>query len=108
MGLHTVIIFRPVCWLPIDESSCESFLFAMNTSNSEHDVVFRALDYISFRWFWIFVNANLIHKFPITDEEYNHVEGGALNVKQRVANDSAHCAPVESLFLSQRCSARSL
>ena len=82
MGLHTVIIFRPVCWLPIDESSCESFLFAMNTSNSEHDVVFRALDYISFRWFWIFVNANLVHKFPITDEGYNHVEEGALNVKQ--------------------------
>ena len=42
----------------------------MNTSNSEHDVVFRALDYISFRWFWIFVNANLVHKFPITDEEF--------------------------------------
>ena len=88
MGLHTVIVFRPVCWLPIDESSCESFLFTMNTSNSEHNVVFRALDYISFRWFWIFVNANLIHKFPITDEEYNHVEGGVLNVKQKVANES--------------------
>ena len=60
----------------------------MNASNSEHNVVFRALDYISFRWFWIFVNANLVHKFPITDEEYNHVEGGALNVKQRVPYDS--------------------
>jgi len=58
----------------------------MNTSNSEHDVVFRALDYISFRWFWIFVNANLVHKFPITDEEYNPVEEGVLNVKQRVGN----------------------
>ena len=56
----------------------------MNASNSEHNVVFRALDYISFRWFWIFVNANLIHKFPITDEEYNHVEGSVLNVKQKV------------------------
>ncbi len=32
------------------------------------------------------MNANLVHKFPITDEEYNHVEGGALNVKQRVGN----------------------
>ena len=60
----------------------------MNASNSEHNVVFRALDYISFRWFWIFVNANLIHKFPITDEEYNHVEGSVLNVKQKVAYDS--------------------
>ena len=57
----------------------------MNASNSEHNVVFRALDYISFRWFWIFVNANLVHKFPITDEEYNHVEGSVLNVKQKVA-----------------------
>ena len=37
------------------------------------------------------MNANLIHKFPITDEEYNHVEGGALNVKQRVANESHFC-----------------
>ena len=62
----------------------------MNTSNSEHDVVFRALDYISFRWFWIFVNANLVHKFPITDEEYNPVEEGVLNVKQRVASERAH------------------
>jgi hypothetical protein len=84
MGLHIVIVFRPVCWLPIDEPSCESFLFAMNTSNSEHNVVFRALDYISFRWFRIFVNAILVHKFPITDEGYNHVEEGVLNVKQRV------------------------
>ena len=88
MGLHTVIVFRPVCWLPIDESPRESFLFTMNTSNSEHNVVFRALDYISFRWFWIFVNANLVHKFPITDEEYNPAEGGTLNVKQRVPSDS--------------------
>ena len=31
------------------------------------------------------MNANLIHKFPITDEEYNHVEGSVLNVKQKVA-----------------------
>ena len=85
MGLHTVIVFRPVCWLPIDESPRESFLFTMNTSNSEHNVVFRALDYILFRWFWIFVNANLFHKFSITDEEYNPVEGSVLNVKQKVA-----------------------
>ena len=88
MGLHTVIVFRPVCWLPIDESPRESFLFTMNTSNSEHNVVFRALDYILFRWFWIFVNANLFHKFSITDEEYNPVEGSVLNVKQKVAYES--------------------
>ena len=31
------------------------------------------------------MNANLVHKFPITDEEYNPAEGGTLNVKQRVA-----------------------
>ena len=37
-----------------------------------------------FRWFWIFVNANLVHKFSITDEEYNLVEGSILNVKQKV------------------------
>ena len=30
------------------------------------------------------MNANLVHKFPITDEGYNHVEEGVLNVKQRV------------------------
>ncbi len=30
------------------------------------------------------MNANLVHKFPITDEEYNPVEEGVLNVKQRV------------------------
>ena len=96
MGLHTVIVFRPVCWLPIDESPRESFLFTMNTSNSEHNVVFRALDYISFRWFWIFVNANLIHKFPITDEEYNHVEGSVLNVKQKVASESSRIGGVFS------------
>ena len=54
------------------------------------------------------MNANLIHKFPITDEEYNHVEGSVLNVKQKVAYDSAHSAPIESLFMSQRASARSL
>ena len=34
------------------------------------------------------MNANLVHKFPITDEEYNPVEEGVLNVKQRVANES--------------------
>ena len=39
------------------------------------------------------MNANLIHKFPITDEEYNHVEGGALNVKQGVANESDELRP---------------
>ena len=32
------------------------------------------------------MNANLVHKFPITDEEYNPVEEGVLNVKQRVGN----------------------
>ena len=54
------------------------------------------------------MNANLVHKFPITDEEYNPVEEGVLNVKQRVANDSAHCAAIESLFMNQRASAWSL
>ena len=34
------------------------------------------------------MNANLVHKFPITDEGYNHVEEGALNVKQRVPFES--------------------
>ena len=98
MGLHTVIVFRPVCWLPIDESPRESFLFTMNTSNSEHNVVFRALDYILFRWFWIFVNANLVHKFSITDEEYNPVEESVLNVKQKVGTDSPQWAISRRLY----------
>ena len=34
------------------------------------------------------MNANLFHKFSITDEEYNPVEGSVLNVKQKVAYDS--------------------
>ena len=98
MGLHTVIVFRPVCWLPIDESPRESFLFTMNTSNSEHNVVFRALDYISFRWFWIFMNAILVHKFPITDEEYNHVEEGGVNVNRRYSKTQVHLASMSSLI----------
>ena len=32
------------------------------------------------------MNAILVHKFPITDEEYNHVEGSVLNVKQNTAS----------------------
>ena len=42
------------------------------------------------------MNANLIHIFPITDEEYNHVEGSVLNVKQKVASERTHWKPIDS------------
>ena len=46
------------------------------------------------------MNANLIHKFPITDEEYNHVEGSVLNVKQKVGNEMP---PSPSVAMRQIC-----
>ena len=52
------------------------------------------------------MNANLVHKFSITDEEYNPVEGSVLNVKQKVANESpvTHSFPLHDrrLMVSQR------
>ena len=46
------------------------------------------------------MNANLVHKFPITDEEYNHVEGSVLNVKQKVPSARTLVSPEAQGFRS--------